>query len=116
VKLALSIIVATSLMLSGLPSAFGFSLLNGGKTQPVTKWPYSFGDRYIYDNAGSSWNYGSGYSDPLSKRHPKYWQPRFEYNYKFEGHSDEKFQDLIEHLSEHQFQPENTYQYGPMCR
>ena len=99
-------------MLSGLPSAFGFR----GTTQPVNKWPYSFGDRYIYDNAGSRWNYGSGYSDHLSKRQPKYWQPRFEYKYKVEGHTDEKFQDLIEHLSEHQFRPEDTFHYGPICR
>ena len=103
-------------MLSGLPSAFGFSLLNGAKTQSVNRWPYSFGDRYTYDNAGSRWNYDSGYRDHHSNQQPKYWHPRFEYNYKVEGHTDEEFQDLIEHLSEHQFHPEDTYHYNPTCR
>jgi hypothetical protein len=113
VKLFICIIVATSIILSGLTPAFGFRLFEGSKTNSVNRWPYSFGDRYIYDNAGSSWNYDSGYR---SKRQPKYWQPRFEYKYNYEGHSDEKFQDLIEHFSKDQLHPKNTYDNDPICR
>ena len=112
-KLLICIIVGTSVMLSGLTPAFGFNLLKGAETQSVNRWPYSFGHRYIYDNAGSSWNYDSGYR---SNPQPKYWQPQFEYNYKVEGQSDEKFQDLIEHLSKDQFHPDDTYHYDPTCR
>jgi hypothetical protein len=103
-------------MLSGITPAFGFSLFEGGKNNSVNRWPYSFGDRYIYDNTGSRWNYDSGYPDHQSKRHSKYWQPRFDYKYNYEGHSDEEFQDLIEHLSEDQLHPKDTYHNDPICR
>ena len=58
-KHLLHIIVGTSIFLSGLSSAFGFTLLKRGKSQSANRWPYSFGDRYIYDNGGSNWNYDS---------------------------------------------------------
>ncbi len=61
------IIVGISLVLSGLPPAFGITLFNRGKSQAVNRWPYSFGDRYIYDNGGSSWNY-----DRFNENYRKY--------------------------------------------
>ena len=48
-KLSIAVIVGASMVLSGLPSAFGISLLRS-KVPSVNQWPYSFGDRYIYDN------------------------------------------------------------------
>ena len=121
-KLFVSIFVGLSILLSGLNWAFGFSLLEGGKTTSVNRWPYSFGDRYIYDNTGSRWNYDSGHRSHHSKWHHKYWQPRFEYDYKVYGHTDEEFQDLIEHLSEDNIHhikpshPEHSYHYDHICR
>jgi hypothetical protein len=102
VKLFLSIIVGTSIMLSGLIPASGFSLLYGGKTQSVNRWSYGFGDRYIYDNAGSSWNYDSAYKlkDNAYRCHhrnrdQKYWHSRFKYEP--QSQMDENFHGLIEH-------------------
>lgn len=100
-KLLFSIIAGTSIMLSGLPPAFGTSLLRG-KTQSVNKWPYSFGDRYIYDNAGSSWNYDSaykhnGYQYQHSNRHDNYRHLRFKYNHK--RLTNENLDRLIKHLT-----------------
>ena len=120
-KLIFSIIVGTSIMLTGLPLAFGFDLLMGGKTQPVNRRPYSFGDRYIYDNTGSRWNYDSaykhsGYRYHRGNRHAKYWQPRFEYNNKRPVNENEQFQDLIKHLSNHNFQHIRAFQHDPSCR
>jgi len=122
VKLFLHIIVGTTIILSGLSSALGFSFFDGGQTSSVNRWPYSFGDRYIYDNTGSKWNYDSGNRSHQSTRHHKYWQPRFEYDYKVKGHSDEEFQDLVEHLSKDNVHhvkpshPEHTHHYDPICR
>lgn len=112
-------------MLSGLAPAFGSSLLSGGKTPSVNRWPYSFGDRYIYDNAGSRWNYNSAYKFReyryrLSNRHAKYWHPRFEYNN--QSLINDNFDGLIEHLSRSRFHhirsfhPIIPYHYDPACR
>jgi len=108
VKLFLPFVVAISIVVGTAP-VFGFSLQNAGKGPSVNRWPYSFGDRYIYDNAGSRWNYESGYRDHQGNNRPKYWQPRFEYELKVEGHTNENFQDLMEHLSEHQFHHVRPY-------
>jgi hypothetical protein len=120
-KLLLSIIVGVSIMLAGLTPVFGFELLMGGRAQPVNRWPYSFGDRYIYDNTGSRWNYDSaykhsGYGYHRGNRRAKYWQPRFEYNNKRPVNENEQFQDLIEHLSRHKFQLIRPFQHDPICR
>ena len=129
-KLLLSIIVGTSMMLTGLTPAFGISLLKG-KTQSVKRWPYSFGDRYIYDNAGSNWNYEnanklSGYRFHRSNRHTDYRHLRFEYNYK--SPDNEKFHRLIKHLSGQSFhhkrplhsirslRPLRPFRHTPICR
>lgn len=99
-KLLLSIIVGTSIMLSGLTPAFGISLLRG-KTQAVNRWPYSFGDRYIYDNAGSRWNYDSAYKSKGYRYHHSNRHLRFKYNHK--SPINEKFDRLIKHFSRHSF-------------
>lgn len=119
-KLILAIIVGISVMLAELTPVFGFSLLMGAKTQPVNRWPYSFGDRYIYDNTGSRWNYDSTYKHRGSRyhrgsRHAKYWQPRFEYN-KGLLNANEQFQDLIEHLSKPNFQHFRPSHHDSICR
>ena len=106
VKFLLSLIVGTLIMLSGLTPALGFSLLKGGKTQSVNRWPYGFGNRYIYDNAGSRWNYDSaykhnGYRYHSSKRHAKYWHRR--YKCRHQSPMNEKLPGLIEHFSRHRF-------------
>ena len=83
-KLFLSIIIGTLIALLSLTPALGIDLLNGSKTQPVNRWPFSFGDRYIYDNTGSKWNYDYAYKYKphrylLEKRHTLYPHPRFKY-------------------------------------
>ena len=75
-KSLLSIIVLTIILLSGLPTAFGFSLLRG-KPQSVNRWPYGFGVHYNYDNGGSSWNYDSHLKQGGFRNHPgRLWQFR----------------------------------------
>lgn len=102
-KFLLQIIVGTSIMLSGLTPAFGFNSFNRGGTQSVNRWPYSFGDRYIYDNGGSSWNYGSPQKQGMYRihrgnQHDKH-RLRLKYNHK--RPSAEKLDGLIEHLTRH---------------
>lgn len=116
VKLFLQIIIGISILLSGSNLTFGFSLFNGSKPNSVNRWPYSFGDRYIYDNTGSRWNYDSGNRSNHSNLHQKYWRPRFEYDYKVEVHTDEEFQDLIEHLSKDNIHHNRPSHYDPICR
>ena len=110
-KILFSIIVGTSVMLAGLTPAYGISLLSG-RTQSATRWPYSFGERYIYDNAGSNWNYDNahkhnGYRHHRSKRPANYRPLGFEYNHK--RVSNEKFHRLIKHLSGHSFQHKRPF-------
>ena len=100
-KLIINIIVGTSIMLAGLTPAFGFSLLRG-KTSSVNRWPYSFGDRYIYDNGGLSWNYDSHHKHGGSQyrpghRHDKHRHLRFESTHK--RPEDEKLDRLIKHFT-----------------
>ena len=97
-KTYLHIIVGVSIVLTGLSPASGFSLL-GGKPQSVNRWPYSFGDRYIYDNGGSSWNYGSGYRYYRGNKHAKHRHLRFMHGYK--RPINEKLDGLIKHLTRH---------------
>jgi hypothetical protein len=93
----------------------GFSLLEGGRTRSVDRWPYSFGDRYVYDNTGSRWNYDNSYHDHHRGRRPKYWQPRFEYDDKTLN-ENEQLQDLVEHLSrQYHYHPGRSL-HGPNCR
>ena len=120
-KIFLFIIAGIPIMLSGVMPAFGIDLLYGGKSQSVNRWPYSFGDRYKYDNAGSSWNYDSAYKPKHNtyryhhrNRHPKYWPSYFKYQ--SVGHTDEKFQDLIEHFSRHNFYHFSPFRRDSICR
>ena len=99
-KFLISFIGAASVMLSGLPPAFGFSLLKSGKTHSVNRWPYSFGDRFIYDNAGSHWDYDSVH------RHKEYPYHRTKHrrlriNYNHERPGNEKLNGLIKHDTGH---------------
>lgn len=125
VKLFFSIIVATSIILSGLTPALGIDLLNGSKTQTVNRWPFSFGNRYIYDNAGSRWNYDYAYKSEhhrhlLGRRHTAYPHPRIKYFNKTPA--DQSFDGLIKHLSRNSFHhvrpyhPQVPYQHNLICR
>jgi hypothetical protein len=115
VKLLFSIIVVTLIMLFGSMLASGFSLLKKGEAQSINKWSYSFGNRYIYDNSGSRWNYDSVhkhkvYRHHLSNRHAKFWHLRN--SYKHQSPMNEKLRNLIEHFSRHKFHHKRSYHPG----
>ena len=95
----LLIIAGASIVLSGLSPALGFSLFNRAETQSVNRWPYSIGDSYIYDNAGSNWNYDRGYRIYHGNRHDKHRHLRFIYGFK--RPANEKLDGLIKHLTRH---------------
>lgn len=116
VRRFLTIIVATAFVLAGVTPVGGFSLLESGKTNSVNRWPYSFGDRFKCDNTGSRWNYDTGYHDRNSRRHPKYWQTRFEYDKKRPLNENEPLQDLVEHLTRHKFHNISPSRYERSCR
>ncbi len=101
-KPLLYIIVGMTILLSALPPAFGCSLFNRGESHTFNRWPYSFGDRYIYDNGGSSWNYDSPNEHGRScyycnHRHKKHRFFRFEYTHK--RSASEKLDRLIKHFT-----------------
>jgi hypothetical protein len=116
VKILFHIAAAISLLLFGFSLAFGSGLFAAGRTPTVDRWPYSFGDRYHYDNTGSRWNYDSSNPSRHSKPHTKYWQPRFEYDFKIESHTNKQFQDLIEHLTDDNIHHNKRFPYNPTCR
>lgn len=98
-KSLLSILFGTAVILSGLPPAFGFSLFSMAETQSVNRWPYSFGVHYIYDNGGSSWNYGRGFRDHHGHRLENHQHIRFSYPPK--RPLPENLDGLIQHLTRH---------------
>ena len=115
-KLFFHIAVGIPLLLLGFSPALGSGLFAGGRTPTVDRWPYSFGDRYHYDNTGSRWNYDISNPSRHGKPYAKYWQQRFEYDFKIKNHSNQQFQDLIEHLTEDNIHHNERFPSNPTCR
>jgi len=92
--------------------------------RPLCPFP-SFGDSYIYDNGGSSWNYDGphkhgGYRFHTGDRHNKYWHLRFMHGP--ERPTNEKLDGLIKYLTRHSsrhnepFQPKRCLHYNYIGR
>ena len=69
-KILLYMVIHALLLLTGLTTAFGFTL---PKVKPDRGATYGFGNQYTYDNAGSRWNHDRAYQHPGYQNHYNRW-------------------------------------------